>query len=66
MEDLLPISCEFDSNNYLLYQSWYMEKMRCETEVYQEFVEGKFVVKTNRGISNAVSRDKLEQTIQRS
>ena len=30
-------------------------------EVYQEFIERKFVVKDNCGCPNAVSRDKLEQ-----
>ena len=39
-----------------------MQKLSLEhMEVYQEFIERKFVVKVNFYCSNAVSRDKLEQ-----
>ena len=61
VQDLLPIFCESDSINYPRYESWYIEEMRKlpleHLEVYQEFMEGKFVVKTNPGCSNAVSPD---------
>ena len=58
VQALLSIFCESDSINYLRYESWYMEEMRKlplkHPEVYQEFMIGKFVVKTIRGYSNAV------------
>ena len=70
VQDLLPIFCESDSINYLHYGLWYMKKMQKlpldYLEMYQEFLEGKFVVKSNQGYSNSVSREKLEQTKQRS
>ena len=70
LQDLLPIFCKPDSINYLRYGSWYMEKMQKlpieHLDVYQEFMEGKLVVKANRGCSSAVSRDKLEQSPERS
>lgn len=43
-----------------------MQKLSLEhMEVYQEFIERKFVVKVNFYCPNAVSRDKLEQRSQR-
>ena len=70
VQDLLPIFCESDSINYPQYGPWYMKKMQKlpseHLEMYQEFLERKFLVKTNQGYSNSVSREKLEQTKQRS
>ena len=71
VQDILPIFRECDSINYLRYASWYVEKMRKlpseHQEIYNEFMEGKFVVKTKCESFNAVSPDmKLEQAIQRS
>ena len=69
--NLLPLFAECDSINYLRYGSLYLECMRklpeTHTQVYEQFLRGNFVVKTNPGTFNAVSPDmKLEQTIQRS
>ena len=51
--DLLPIFCESDSINYLRYSSWYLEEMHKlpdeYSEIYSQFMEGKFVVKTTNG-----------------
>ena len=51
------------------YESCYIEKMQKlpleHLKMYQEFMDGKSVMKTNRGCSNPVTPDlKLEQTIQ--
>ena len=67
IQKLLPI---FNvSINYLWCGSWYLDKMRKlpyeHPEVHKHFQEGKFVVKTNAGYSEAVAADmKLEQSIQ--
>jgi hypothetical protein len=53
MQDLLPVFLQSGSINYLRYGSWYVESMRKlpidYPQVYQEFMEGKFVVKSNSG-----------------
>ena len=69
--NLLPLFAECDSINYLRYGSLYLECMRklpeTHPQVYEQFLLGNFVVKTNPGTFNAVSPDmKLEQTIQQS
>ena len=71
IQSLLPLLIESGSINYVRYVSWYLEKMRKlpheHPDTYEEFMKGKFVVKTNPGNFNAVVPDmKLEQTIQRS
>ena len=71
VQDLLPIFCESDSENYLSYSSWYLEKMRKTPdeypEIYSQFMEEKFVAKTTNGAFNSMLPDmKLEQTIHRS
>ena len=71
VQELLPVFLECDSINYLRYALFYLETMRKlprdYSEIYKEFMKGKFVVKTKKGSFNAVSPGmKLEQTIQRS
>ena len=71
IQELLPVFCVSGSINYQRYGSWYLEKMRKlpdeYPEIYKNFLDGKFVVKTGHGHFNAVAPDmKLEQTIQRS
>ena len=70
-EKLTAIFCESNIITYLRYGSRYVEKLRKlsleHPEVYQEFMEGSFVVKNNRWCSNAVLTGlKLEWTVQRS
>ena len=71
VQDRLPILSQTGSISYTRYGSIYLEMMRqlpqTHPQLYKEFSEGKFVVKTLNGNFNAVSPDmKLEQTIQRS
>ena len=71
VQNVLPIFAECDSVNNLHYGSLYLEIMRrlpeTHPDIYREFMQGGFVVKTNAGKFNAVAPDmKLEQTIQRS
>ena len=72
VQKLLPVFRECDNINYLRYASWYLEKMRKlpteHPDIHTEFKENrKFVVKTTKGVFNAVGTDmKLEQSIQRS
>ena len=69
MQELLPVFLECDSINYLRYASFYLETIQKlpqdYTEIYKEFIKGKFAVKTKKGSFNAVSLDmKLDQTMQ--
>ena len=71
IQDLVPVFHVSGSINYLRYASWYLEMKRNlpkdHPAIYEEFMDGKFFVKTNTGYFRAVSPDmKLEQTIQRS
>ena len=71
VQDLLPVFRECDSLNYLRYASWYLEKMRMLKEeypsIYDQFMQGNFVLQTEPGGFKANSPDmRLEQTIQRS
>ena len=68
---LCPIFTGADGVNYQRAASFYHELIKnCKTshpELYKEFMQGNFVVKTSSGRFNSVAADmKLEQTIQRS
>ena len=53
IQSLLPLFLESGSINYVRYDSWYLEKMRKlpteHPDIHQEFMKGKFVVKTSPG-----------------
>ena len=71
VENLLPLLAEYDSINYLHYGSLYLELMNHlpveHPHIYEDFLQGHFVVKTSPGNFNAVAANmKFEQTIQRS
>ena len=71
IQELLPVFCVSGSIIYQRYGSWYLDKMRKlpeeYPEIYKNYLDGKFFVKTGHGHFNAVAPDmKLEQTIQRS
>ena len=66
--NILPISREFDSINYLRYRSLHLENMRRlpeeHPEIYNKFMQGHFIVKQINRSFNAVAEDmKAEQTI---
>ena len=66
MENLLPLFAECDSINYLRYGSLYLELMNClpieHPHIYEEFMQGHFMVKTSPDNFNAVAADmKLDQ-----
>ena len=60
-----------DAIHYLRYGSFYLETLKSlqyeHPQLFSALAQGDFVIKTERGRSNAVAVDmKLEQTIQRS
>ena len=66
--NILPISREFDSINYLRYRSLHLENMRRlpeeHPEICNKFMQGHFIVKQINRSFNAVAEDmKAEQTI---
>lgn len=68
---VLPLFAVCDRTNYIRWASMYLEEMLklpdTAPEVYNNFLEGKFVVKQTPGMFNAVGADMcLEQTINRS
>ena len=71
VEAALPYFAAFDSNNYLRWCTVYIEDMKMlpktSPEVFNSFMEGKFVVKQSSVPFSAVATDMcLEQTINRS
>ena len=68
VQDLLLIVREADCINYLRYASFYLEKRKMlpteHPEIYELFISGQFVVKTNTGSFNQAAPDmmKLQQT----
>ena len=69
--ELLPLFFGCDGINYVRYSTFYYESLKNlstkHPALYQQFILGDFVVKTNEGSFNAVACDmKLEQTINRS
>ena len=71
VQNLLHLSRENDSINYLRYASLYLEQMKQlpidRPEIHAMFMSGHFVVQQVNGSFNVVSPDmKPEQTIQRS
>ena len=70
-QNLSPVFRECNSISYLRYASWYVEKMtklpQDHPEIYEQFMQGHFVVKQNNREPYAVAPDmKLEQTMQTS
>ena len=66
--NILPISRESDSINYLRYRSLHLENMRRlpeeHPEICNKFMQGHFIVKQINRSFNAVAEDmKAEQTI---
>ena len=71
IQDVLPVFCQAECINYLLYATWYLEKLRRLNkkypDIHTEFLAERFVVQTSVGTFKAVSPDmKLEQTVNRS
>ena len=71
VQNVLPLFAVFDKVNYLRWCSVYIEDMRQlphkAPEIWEAFMDGRFVVKRKGGLFNAVGADLcLEQTINRS
>ena len=65
IQDMIPIFCQIVSVNYQRYCILYLEMMPEQPNIYKEFMEGKFVVKTSADFFNTIAPGmKLEQNIQ--